>query len=284
MADPEEKMTMTRRIIVLRRTYCINRSDKFHHSRAVAAHLRVHPPPPMTVKNIQHHPLSVISVANVSGRITPSCNERVVWEIKTKNLTEARSKENNLPYRRKVHEPEYYDNRGPYIASPICGGCNRGFVIDDGDNSVACVDKITEQVSRNDSGRLMDAAKIVAREYKEGCGICDPDWCWERYHFDDGTATAGKTSSGMTFLMDTTRQYPTKYWRFDRVTPPIRYSSTLVLPSIPKDMRIPPSAVGDILSYLNETYAASKNHTNIGRTRYIPFLIEYNPGQDGKAY
>jgi hypothetical protein len=68
--------------------------------------------------------------------------------------------------------------------------------------------------------------------------------------------------------------YLTKYWRFDQVAPKFSTPTTLVLPSIPEELRIPPSRFHDIESVLTEKYTEYEGSDDI---KFVRIFIEYNP-------
>ena len=147
----------------------------------------------------------------------------------------------------------------PYVLSPICGGCYRSFY---NVTQAPCVELIETQKRQQNITSILDATKIFAREYS-GCEICDPDTCWKRY-FDDASLRLPSTST-----KTKTTRYSTKYWRFDHAASQFTSPTTLVLPSIPSQLRISPSRFYDIESFLREAY---------NKTEQFSFLVEYNPG------
>jgi len=151
-----------------------------------------------------------------------------------------------------------------YVLSPVCGGCYRAF---DGDGT-PCYDLIQQYMTQHNGASLHDASRSVGGDVKE-CGICNPDTCYERYHSKNGGGKGGSSS------LEQHRTRYWRYWRFDRTAPKFSNPTSLVLPSIPEHMRVPPSAFPDdeIESYIRKVYAHPdpENTTNV-------FLNEYNPG------
>ncbi|KAL7473418.1 hypothetical protein ACHAXS_013872 [Conticribra weissflogii] len=150
----------------------------------------------------------------------------------------------------------------PYILSPFCNRCFRSKY----DNNRACVEVVNEkQQQANISAH--EAAKQVSHE-SENCKICDPNYCLAVYF--NGTQM-NPIHDG---LSNVHNNYHTKYWRFDRSRPKFTSPTTLTLPSIPKENRIPPQRFKNISSYFIEKYESS----SLGYDYGIDFLVEYNPG------
>ena len=188
-----------------------------------------------------------------------TCNERVAWEVEHKKLPSIEAKRRNLEYCK----------RPPYVLSPICGGCNHilsNVTSKMYRSGVPCHDHMIRRVKKGTSKDMVDAGQIVAEEYPE-CKLCHPKHCWKEYFTD--------LSMSVTGLDEDNKGYLTKYWRFDRAAPKILNPTTLVLPSIPKEFRIPPSRFHDIESFLTEKFNAFE-HSN--DTKHVEIFIEYNPG------
>mmetsp|Transcript_29944 Transcript_29944/g.63501 ORF Transcript_29944/g.63501 Transcript_29944/m.63501 type:complete len:483 (-) Transcript_29944:258-1706(-) len=144
----------------------------------------------------------------------------------------------------------------PYILSPVCGGCYRTY----DSNGTPCFDLIQQYMKQHNGTSLQEASQFVGRDVKD-CSTCNPDTCYEHYINDkDGSTTSDE-------------QYQTKYCRFDQTSPKYTSPTSLVLPSIPDELRIPPSRYNDIEAYIRQKYANPdpENTTNV-------FLMEYNPG------
>jgi len=189
------------------------------------------------------------------------CNTRVAWEVENKKLTVIEARKRNLPYCR----------RPPYILSPLCGHCVKDIVSNATSKmfrtGTPCYDIMIRRMKHGLAKTATDAARLVADEFPE-CRRCHPETCWKSY-FDEMNMNATK------FLDDADEGYLTKYWRFDRAAPKITSPTTLVLPSIPKEFRIPPSRFADIEAFLTEKYRAFEGSND---TKHVEIFIEYNPG------
>jgi len=151
----------------------------------------------------------------------------------------------------------------PFILSPFCSRCFRSKY----DNKRACVEVINEKQQQvNISAH--EAAKQVSDE-AQNCKICDPNYCLDLYF--NGTQKESIFDGKRSRFYD---NYQTKFWRFDRSRPKFTSPTTLTLPSIPKENRIPPHRFKNISSYFIEKYESSP----LGYDHGIDFLIEYNPG------
>jgi len=148
------------------------------------------------------------------------------------------------------------DKGDAYILSPVCGGCYRAYRKGD---HMPCYDVIQKHIIDNHNAALHDAAANVGRTV-EGCAVCDPTSCNSRYR-------------GTSFTATNTKEYGTKYWRFDRTAPKFTNPTSLVLPSIPDDVRLPPSEFDNVEAFLGKLYADPnpENTTSV-------VLFEYNPG------
>ncbi|KAL7532299.1 hypothetical protein ACHAXR_004549 [Thalassiosira sp. AJA248-18] len=131
-----------------------------------------------------------------------------------------------------------------YILSNVCGGCYRT-----NSNNMPCSDLIEIYMKHHNGTSLYDALQHVGTTNKE-CSICNPETCYNN-----------------------NKEYQTKYWRFDQSAPKFTSPTSLVLPSIPDELRIPPDRFNDIEPYIKTKYANPdpENITNV-------FLFEYNPG------
>ena len=94
--------------------------------------------------------------------------------------------------------------------------------------------------------------------------MCNPDQCWRLYHNNANHTEKTRLHSA---------HHLSKYWRFDRTSPKFTNPTTLALPSIPAQFRIPPSRFHDIASYFQEKHDFAKAHNSS-----LDFLVEYNPG------
>ena len=154
----------------------------------------------------------------------------------------------------------------PYILSPFCGGCYRSR----NNKKTPCVDIILERQQKEENLSLSSAARKVAKEIQE-CKLCDPEYCWENYFNETRKNDGGQQQHNRNHNFE---NYQTKYWRFDRSKPKFTHPTTLSLPSIPSQNRIPPSRFKNISAYFMEKYASSP----LGFDSGIDFLVEYNPG------
>ena len=94
----------------------------------------------------------------------------------------------------------------------------------------------------------IEAARMVAEEFPE-CWQCHPEKCWKHYFHDTSMRIPPDE------IQDKRKHgYLTKYWRFDEAAPKISVPTTFLLPSIPKEFRIPPARFQDIEKFLNEKY------------------------------
>jgi hypothetical protein len=214
------------------------------------------------------------------GQPKISCAARVRYEVKTYGRSMEVAKMANLQH---CFDPigRLTDDRGDYILSPICGGCYRakngtipgtGYsaarglepdVFGEECNSLQLVEQ--QKIMEEENGmtileKILESNKVVAEKYKD-CEICNVDTCWKRFFDEDDDITKGEN-----------KRFDTKYWRFDKVAPKISKSVTLVLPSLPEELRIPSHRHDDIDVFLTEKYDARGE-----KDRYIPFLVEYNP-------
>lgn len=164
------------------------------------------------------------------------CNTRVAWEVSHKKLTKIEAQKRNMPYCKKP----------PYILSEICGHCVRDLTNMTSKmfrGGVPCYDLMYRRKKKGLAKTMVDAARMVAEEFPE-CGNCHPENCWKGY-FDD-------LSMSVQGLNEMKKGYLTKYWRFDQAAPKITSPTTLTLPSIPEEFRIPPSRFADIETFLIE--------------------------------
>eukprot|EP00584_Thalassiosira_punctigera_P021091 CAMPEP_0172549560 /NCGR_PEP_ID=MMETSP1067-20121228/18592_1 /TAXON_ID=265564 ORGANISM="Thalassiosira punctigera, Strain Tpunct2005C2" /NCGR_SAMPLE_ID=MMETSP1067 /ASSEMBLY_ACC=CAM_ASM_000444 /LENGTH=841 /DNA_ID=CAMNT_0013336953 /DNA_START=508 /DNA_END=3033 /DNA_ORIENTATION=- len=187
------------------------------------------------------------------------CNYRVAWEVEHKKIPRLEAQRRNLPHCRQP----------PYILSPLCGHCVRDLTNMTSKlyrNGVPCYDIITRRMKQGKAKSILDAARLVAEEF-EDCKNCHPEKCWKGY-FDD-------LSMGVKGLDETRKGYLTKYWRFDQAAPKIASPTTLALPAIPREFRIPPSRFADIEAFLTEKYSEFEASND---TTHVPIFIEYNPG------
>ena len=167
------------------------------------------------------------------------------------------------------------DEKEPYVLSPACGGCYRSY---SDDKNVPCHDLIQKLVEEIESGSnggnsssaslslslsLRDASHRIGTTVG-GCGVCDPATCHDRYGGDDGDEGEGDRQQ---------QRYQTKYWRFDQTVPKFTNPTSLVLPSIPDSMRLPPDKYRHVENYTKHRYAAP-DPENITQG----YLFEYNPG------
>jgi len=208
-----------------------------------------------------------------------TCNDRIQWEVGNKKISILEAKKRNLDYCRKP----------PYILSPLCGGCSHSLSNTTSKQfryGIPCYDLIIRRVRSSQretaerGGELLsivDAGRIIGNEYPE-CKVCHPDTCWKHYFEELSMSTDGLLLDDP----DTSDQnnnnkkgYLTKYWRFDQAAPKINNPTTLVLPSIPQEFRIPPNRFDDIENYLTEKYHKFVNSTN---SKQVEIFIEYNPG------
>ena len=161
--------------------------------------------------------------------------------------------------RRKKH---YGKVEEPYILSSACGGCYRTYYKD----GKYCHDLIQEYMQQNNGTSTQDASKFVGQDVNE-CKICNPETCYNNQYY-------GISSSSSQQQRQQKQKYKTKYWRFDQTAPQLNSPTSLFLPSIPDELRIPQSQYtnDNIESYIREKYANPDpaNITNV-------FLMEYNP-------
>ena len=147
----------------------------------------------------------------------------------------------------------------PYELSPVCGGCYRTY-----SHNTPCFDLVQKRVL--DKGMtLYEASKDVATNQPD-CSICNPDTCYSHHLNNDNKNSDSSSSSS-------SQQYQTKYWRFDQTSPRFTSPTSLVLPSIPDEVRVPPDQFDNIVPYLKEKYA----HPDPGNITNV-VLFEYNPG------
>ena len=164
---------------------------------------------------------------------------------------------------RRVRGRRKHNNNGkeePYILSSACGGCYRTYYKD----GKYCHDLIQEYMQQNNGTSIQDASKFVVQDVDE-CKICNPDTCYNNQY---------DMSSLSSQQQQLQQKYKTKYWRFDQTAPQLNSPTSLVLPSIPDELRIPQSQYtnDNIESYIRKKYANPDpaNITNV-------FLMEYNP-------
>lgn len=187
------------------------------------------------------------------------CNERVAWEVTNKKISLIEAKKRNLDYCKRT----------PYILSPLCGGCVHQLSKETSKMyryGVPCHDHMVRRVRQGASSSMIEAGKVVAETYPE-CSLCNPETCWKEYFNDLSMSVEGFDTSE--------RGYLTKYWRFDQAAPKIRSPTTLVLPSILKEFRIPPSRFTDIESFLTDKFNEFEASND---TKHVEIFIEYNPG------
>lgn len=238
-----------------------------------------------------------------------TCDKRVAWELTEKHIPEIESKQNNLVYcikpdethvaafcggcqfkdtdttcqeRLKFEMKQHGINKlaamkknlqfcknPPYVLSPVCGGCARALTnvtskaFRDG---TPCSEMMLRRINHGKAASLAEAARLTVEEYPE-CQRCQPKTCWKTYFNDLAMNVKGLDKMDKGFL--------TKYWRFDLAAPKIEAPTTLALPSIPKEVRIPPSRFKDIEAFLTEKYNEFESNND---TKHVPIFIEYNPG------
>jgi len=122
---------------------------------------------------------------------------------------------------------------------------------------------------------MREAAEMVGTDVRD-CAICHPDTCYGEDRLQEGGSEEKKDKGGedgSSNNQQKNHQYQTKYWRFDQTSPRYTSPTSLVLPSIPSNLRVPPSRFEDIESYIKTKYA----NPDPGNTTNV-FLMEYNPG------
>mmetsp|Transcript_7088 Transcript_7088/g.16422 ORF Transcript_7088/g.16422 Transcript_7088/m.16422 type:complete len:836 (-) Transcript_7088:61-2568(-) len=197
------------------------------------------------------------------GNMPFTCDERVQWEIAHRNSIELDAKKRNLKYCKKP----------PYILSNLCGGCAKSKELNMTSKKyregTPCWEIMTRRMNKGAVATTEDAGRLVANEFP-ACKLCHPDNCWREY-FDEAQLSDRINEGDARDNLG----YHTKYWRFDQSAPEFRNPTTLVLPSIPDELRLPTHRVKDIEAYLTEIYHDFESRND---TDHVPMLIEYNPG------
>ena len=98
--------------------------------------------------------------------------------------------------------------------------------------------------------KILESNRVVAEKYKD-CEICNVDTCWKRFFDEDDDITKGEN-----------KRFDTKYWRFDKVAPKISKSVTLVLPSLPEELRIPSHDMMTLMCFLPRNMMRGKKRTD----------------------
>jgi len=114
---------------------------------------------------------------------------------------------------------------------------------------------------------LLDTAKKLGEE-SEGCKLCDPVQCWKHY-FNNSTDNYASNNGSSIDGGEHKQKHQSKFWKFDKASPKYTNPQTLLMPSIPPQLRIPPSRFNDIGAYFQEKYATNSS---------MDYLTEYNPG------
>jgi len=147
-----------------------------------------------------------------------------------------------------------------YILAENCGGCYRTYSKPSTKEQTPCYDIIHDYMFKHNT-TLYVASKEIATTIKE-CAVCNPTTCYPK-HSITGTNEEEQQHS-----------YKTKYWKFDQTLPSdiLQNPTSLVLDSIPDELRIPTSEYDNIESYIKDKYKHPDpaNITNV-------FLLEYNP-------
>ena len=189
-----------------------------------------------------------------------TCDERVKWEVEHYKMSILEAKRRDMQYCKAP----------PYVLSGLCGGCGRALTNMTSKmyrGGVPCHDIMLRRMKGGQAKHYHEAAKVAAEEQPDTCGMCDPQFCWKNYFGDLNIDVKG---------LDTEQKgYLTKYWRFDEAAPKFTSPTTLILPSIPKEFRIPPSRFRDIELYLTEKYRAFESSED---AKHVEIFIEYNPG------
>ena len=216
-------------------------------------------------QNLQPHDLFLTSFASSSSS---SASAEVI-----RSHSAASASNNNIDDRSFLHSASRDNSDPPYITSPICGGCTRGSYFDGDRHCFTILQR--KQARSNGALSILAAATFLGNE-SDACKICNPEQCWRMY--------TNNTNNNNTTIDTTTNnthhhrhhhppRRPSKYWRFDRISPKFTNPTTLTLPSIPNRFRIPPSRFNDIASYFQEKYEYAQSHNSS-----MDYLVEYNPG------
>jgi len=150
-------------------------------------------------------------------------------------------------------------NEDGYILGEHCGGCYRTYSKPSTKEQTPCYDVIHDYMFKHNT-TLYIASKEIATSIKE-CAVCNPTTCYPK-HSITGTNEEQQHT------------YRTKYWKFDQTLPSdiLQNPTSIVLDSIPDELRIPTSEYDNIESYIKDKYKHPDpaNITNV-------FLLEYNP-------
>ena len=169
-----------------------------------------------------------------------------------KKLQNGMKRLRNKVVRRRVNEDGY-------ILGENCGGCYRTYSKPSTKEQTPCYDIIHDYMFKHNT-TLYVSSKEIATTIQE-CAVCNPETCYPK-HSITGTNEEKQHS------------YKTKYWKFDQTLPSdiLQNPTSLVLDSIPDELRIPTSEYDNIESYIKDKYKHPDpaNITNV-------FLLEYNP-------
>jgi len=151
----------------------------------------------------------------------------------------------------------------PYITSDICGECFRSLF-----DTRQCYTIMARDVKKLGL-TLSKAAEKLGHESKN-CQMCHPQHCWDHY-FNNTNANTNSTQQQQPNYYGS--GHKSKYWRFDTASPKFTNPITLTLPSIPDELRMPPSRFHDIGAYFTEKFEFATKFN-----KSMDYLVEYNPG------
>ena len=107
------------------------------------------------------------------------------------------------------------------------------------------------------------------------CAICNPDTCYNQYYNDNNDGGKSSDTDDQRSTLNKQQQQQTKYWKFDQTSPNIQSPTSVLLPSIPHELRLPSFINNDTIeSYIRSKYGTNADPANITNV----FLMEYNPG------
>ncbi|GKY92158.1 hypothetical protein MPSEU_000187100 [Mayamaea pseudoterrestris] len=134
-------------------------------------------------------------------------------------------------------------SRNDYIQDNICSGCRHAIVHDETDGSpvTRCGLLIHEQLEDSHSSSLTieQVTKLIAKKHLIECKQCRSCNAIDR-----------------------------RYWRYDRIFSPPQNAWTMRLPSVPREFRIPDTAIHNLTAYFTNDSNAYPNRE---------YLFDYNP-------